>query len=122
MRLLLDEMYSPEIARQLRDRGHDVVSVKERPDLIALGDREILARATAEGRAIVTNNPGDFVPLFNEVIARGDETFGILLTDDRSMARSVSTIGRYVRVLDELLGDEPASAGLAGIRLVQAHL
>jgi predicted nuclease of predicted toxin-antitoxin system len=108
VRLLLDEMYSPEIARQLRQRGHDVVSVKERTDLVALGDREILARATAEGRAILTNDPGGFVPLFHEVVAHGDETLGILLTDDRSMPPSASTIGRYVRVLDDLLRHEPA--------------
>lgn len=108
MRLLLDEMYSPEIARQLRGRGHDVVSVKERPDLVALGDRELLARMTAERRAIVTNNPGDFVPLFKEAIARDDEVWGLLLTDDRSMPRSAKTIGRYVDVLHDLLRREPS--------------
>ncbi|HSI97574.1 MAG TPA: DUF5615 family PIN-like protein [Gaiellaceae bacterium] len=31
MKLLLDEMYPSLIARELRARGHDVVSVHERP-------------------------------------------------------------------------------------------
>ena len=34
MKLLLDEMYAPTIADQLRARGHDVASVRERRDRV----------------------------------------------------------------------------------------
>jgi hypothetical protein len=43
VRLLLDEMISPRIARELRDRGHDVQAVKrDRPELAGCSDRELV--------------------------------------------------------------------------------
>ena len=38
MRLLLDEMYPPVAAEQLRSRGIDAVAVKESPALMGLED------------------------------------------------------------------------------------
>jgi hypothetical protein len=43
VRLLLHEQFSPEIARQLRRRGHDVVAVKEQPDRIGRAGRDVRA-------------------------------------------------------------------------------
>jgi hypothetical protein len=63
VKLLLDEHYSPAIARQLRTRGHDVMAVAERPDLVGLGDDELLARMAQEQRAIMTDDVKDFLPL-----------------------------------------------------------
>jgi Domain of unknown function (DUF5615) len=107
LRLLLDEMYSPHIASQLRDRGHDVVSVTERSDLTGLRDAEVVARAAQEGRTIVTNDVGHFVPLFHEVLAASRDHPGLLLTSDRSLPRNRAGIGRYVEVLDVLLAAHP---------------
>ena len=61
--LLLDEMFSDAIAQQLRTKGYDVASVVAQPALVALPDDQILAYATAEGRALVTANIKDFMPL-----------------------------------------------------------
>jgi Domain of unknown function (DUF5615) len=61
LRLLLDEPFSPEIARQLRSLDHDVEAVVERLELVSLADRELFARMAAERRAIVTNNVPDYV-------------------------------------------------------------
>lgn len=64
MKLLLDEMYSERVAGSLRERGHDAVHVRE----IGLGgalDAEVLARATAESRTVVTENASDFLPLLD---------------------------------------------------------
>ena len=108
MRLLLDEHLSPEIARQLRARRHDVQAVAERPDLVSLPDHELFARMAAERRAILTNNVPDYVALFNAALRQGEEHYGLLLVDDRSMPRARNTIGLFVRVLDELLQAHPA--------------
>lgn len=112
MRLLLDEHLSPEIARRLRSRGHDVEAAVERPDLVSLPDHELFARMAAERRAILTNNVPDYVKLFNAALSRGEEHYGLLLTDDRSMPRGRNTIGLSVRVLDELLGAHLAEGAL----------
>ena len=71
MKLLLDEMLSPAIARELRSRGHDVESVAGNPDREALSDPDVLALARAEHRAVVTNNLRDFRPLHHEAITPG---------------------------------------------------
>jgi predicted nuclease of predicted toxin-antitoxin system len=54
VRLLLDEMLAHAIARELRGRGHDVEAVSGRAAREALTDREIMAFARSEQRALVT--------------------------------------------------------------------
>ena len=56
MKLLLDEMLSPAIARTLRAHGHDCVSVKEHAEWQGLPDADLVAIARNEQRAIVTTN------------------------------------------------------------------
>ena len=100
MKLLLDEHYAPEIARQLRSRGHDVVAVAERAELVALGDDELLGRMAHERRAIMTNNVKDFMPLASRAAVGADDHPGLLFTSDRSMPRHLDAIGRLVDALD----------------------
>ncbi len=54
MKVLLDEMFSPDVARALRERGHNAVAVIERPHLVALDDVELFAAAQNEQRGVVT--------------------------------------------------------------------
>jgi predicted nuclease of predicted toxin-antitoxin system len=103
VKLLLDEHYSPQIAEQLRQRGHDVQSVKEREELRGLTDRALWERAVAEGRALVTENVADFMPLVREAFAAGEPFTGLVFTSPRSLPRSQRTIGVYVDALDRLL-------------------
>ena len=60
--LLLDEMFSDDIAQQLRAKGHDVLSVVADPALVGLPDDQVLAYATTEGRTLVTANIKDLSP------------------------------------------------------------
>lgn len=113
MKLLLDEHYSPTIAIELRELGHDVASVTERDDLRGLGDRELWGFASAEGRALMTENVADFMPLVREAAAQGERHFGVVFTSPRSLPRGPRTIGVYVERLDSFLRDCPADDALA---------
>jgi predicted nuclease of predicted toxin-antitoxin system len=58
VRLLLDEMYPRRLAEQLRDAGHDVAAVVERPDLVGRPDVDIARWARERQRVVVTENVG----------------------------------------------------------------
>lgn len=106
MKLLLDEHLSPEIARQLRERGHDVIAVGERTDLRGRPDRVHFASLPDERRAIVTRDLGDFRPLLAEALRRGSSTYGLLCVPAR-FPLNRDGIGRLVAALDGLLRAHP---------------
>ena len=54
--LLLDEMFSPVIAQQLCERGHDVLAVAADPRLGALSDADLYEWTRSHGRRLVTEN------------------------------------------------------------------
>jgi hypothetical protein len=112
VRLCLDELYSPDIAAQLRQRGHDVISVHDRPALVGLPDPELMELMSDEGRAVLTENAGDFVPLVARLALEGRDHFGPVLTSSASLPRSRNTIGRYVRALDAFLAERRADDAL----------
>ena len=100
MKLLLDEMHAPIVAVLLRDRGHEAAAVKERADLIGLPDEDLLRAATADGRAVVTENVKDFAVLHRRIAAEGRRHTGIVFTHPRRFPRA----GRnHVRVLADAL-------------------
>jgi hypothetical protein len=82
--LLLDEMFTDDIAQQLRIKGYDVISVVADPALAGLPDDQILAYATAEGRALVTANIKDFVPLDTRYRAAGQFHAGLILVSTKT--------------------------------------
>ena len=114
MRLLLDEHYSPRIAVQLRQRGHDVVAARDRPELRGLNDAHLFTLMPAERRAIVTEDAADFLPLVRAAIVRGTDHFGVVLTSPRQFPRTSRAIGRLVAALDAFLRARPADDALRG--------
>lgn len=100
MRLLLDEMHAPAVAVRLRDRGHDAVAVKERPDLIGLPDEGLLRAATADRRVVVTENVKDFAVLHQRISGAGQRHSGLVFTHSRRFPRSARN---HVRVLADAL-------------------
>ena len=113
MKLFLDEMWSADIAEQLRRRGHDVVAVTELPNLRGLRDAELFAIAQTEGRAIVTENVSDFRPLAAHALQQGRPHFGLVFTTNRSFPRhDPRTIGRLIAALHDLLSLGPDSSNL----------
>jgi predicted nuclease of predicted toxin-antitoxin system len=108
LRLLLDEHFSPEIARQLRARGHDVIAVGERDDLRGRSDRVHFASLPDQQRAIVTRDLGDFRPLLAQALRSGTQTYGLVCVP-RRFSLSRKAIGRLVRALDALLASHAAA-------------
>jgi len=111
VRLLLDEHFSPEIARQLRALGHDVVAVKERHELVGRPDRVHFALMPEQRRAIVTQDLGDFRPLLSEAMRAGTKTYGLVCVPAR-VSLSRRAIGKLVSQLDRLLQLNPGDEDL----------
>lgn len=107
MKLLLDDMYSPDVAERLRTRGHDAISIRERPEFLAMSDHGLFTAMAEEGRTIVTNNVIDFVPLYRRALAEGSLQAALFLTSDRSMPRTKAGIGRFVSMLEDFVTGEP---------------
>lgn len=97
-RLLLDEMFSPRIAEELRRRGRDVVALADDPGLRALSDPEVYEWAGDQRRRVVTENVKDF----GRLVATGSGP-GVLFTSSRSFARSRRNPGALVGALDRWL-------------------
>lgn len=114
MKLLLDEMYPPAVADQLRARGHDVVSVHDSDYRYLEGalDKEVFAAALAEERALVTENVPDLRRLEADALARGEAHAMLIFTSNRQFPRGEpGTIGRLVEALHVLLNEAPMPRG-----------
>ena len=106
-RLLLDEMFSPAIAAELRALGHDVIAVADRPDLRAKSDEEIFAWASAEGRWLLTENVKDFRPILLRAWPGGPPGGGLLFTSHRAFPRSRKDPGPLISALHAWLATGP---------------
>ena len=95
-RLLLDEMFSPAIAAELRELGHDVIAVADRPDLRAKSDEEIFAWASAERRWLLTENVKDFRPILLRALSGGVPGCGLLFASSRAFPRSRKNPGPLI--------------------------
>jgi predicted nuclease of predicted toxin-antitoxin system len=114
VRLLLDEMLSPAIARELQARGHDVTAVSGDPKRQALSDLEVLVVAREERRALVTNNVRDYRPLHHEaVVPGGPGHFGMIFLPG-SYRRTKADVARIVAALEAKLAQYPSDDDLAG--------
>jgi hypothetical protein len=113
VKLLLDEMLSPVVAQQLRDRGHDVEAIAGHPLHAALSDREVMDLARGQRRAIVTNNVVDFRPLHHEAVTPGGiGHFGMVFMSG-DYRRTKADIGRIVVALEVKLAAFPGEQELA---------
>lgn len=104
MKLLLDEMWPPEIALQLRRGGHDVKAITEHPDLRGQPDAVVFAWAQEQERIVVTENVIDYRQLAAHEMHQGRHYHGLILTTNRRFPRhDPRTVGRLVTALDRVL-------------------
>ncbi len=113
MKLLLDEMLSPVIARELRSRGHDVTAIKETQGHESLSDPEVMDLARTERRAIVTNNLSDFRPLHHAAIVTGGRGHHGMVFMPGGYRRTKRDTGRIVTALEGILTEHPGENDLA---------
>jgi Domain of unknown function (DUF5615) len=104
--LLLDETLSDVIAGQLRAKGHDVLAAVADPALVGLADDQILAYATAAGRALVTANIKDFMPLDARYRAASQIHAGLILVSTKTFPQDRSFVAAVTSALSALL-DQP---------------
>ena len=104
-------MLSGEIARQLREAGRDVVAAVEYRELIGAADDDVLTRATADGRCVVTANVRDFAALHTQWASAGRSHAGILYVVTRAFLQDRSFVGAVVTALEFALvhGHTPTS-------------
>jgi hypothetical protein len=114
VKLLLDEHLSSRVAAELRRRGHDVISVVERPEGRASPDETLWAATRADGRAIATQDIGDFVRLAAQDAAIGKRNAGLVLIHPQRFSPGERGMGRLIASLDALLDANPADDALEG--------
>jgi Domain of unknown function (DUF5615) len=113
VRLLLDEMLSPAIARELRARGHNVEAIQEHPEWQAYDDRQVIELARLGHRALVTDNLIDMRPLHYEAVAPGGVgDYGMIFIPG-GYRRTKDDTGKIVSALEEKLASRPGDDDLA---------
>jgi Domain of unknown function (DUF5615) len=105
--LLLDEMFTDDIAQQLRTKGYDVLPVVADPALVGLPDDQILAYATTEGRALVTANSRDFIPLDTRYRAADQSHAGLILVSAKTFPQNRGFPSAVTNALAVLLSGTP---------------
>jgi hypothetical protein len=113
VRLLLAEMLSPAIARELRARGHDVRAIQEHPEWQPFDDGQVLELARRERRAVVTDNLSDMRPLHYEAISPGGPGDCGMIFIPGGYPRTRADTGRIVAALERKLATHPAERDLA---------
>lgn len=87
-------------------------SQADRPELEAQTDSEVLRSAAGDRRALVTNDVLDFQLLHNQLLAAGEEHYGIVFTDDVTMPRNKASIPLWIETLTALLEENESDDAL----------
>jgi predicted nuclease of predicted toxin-antitoxin system len=119
-RLVLDEMFSPDLAGALRDFGHDVAAAAEQPSLRAMTDEEVFGWAMAEGRWLLTENVRDFRPILLRALQASTPVTGILFTSSRTFPRSRKNPGPLISALHQWLENGPPAPPITEDWLIAA--
>jgi hypothetical protein len=102
-RLLLDEMFPRAMADQLNAKGHDVRAVVVGPEFTGLPDEDVLIGATEAGRALVTANIKDFMPIDARYRAASRSHAGLVMVSSKTFPPSRGHVVAVPSALDALL-------------------
>ena len=99
-------MFSGVIAEQLRAKGNDVLAVVTDPALVALPDDQILSHAASTGRALVTANIKDFMPLDARYRAASQAHAGLIPVSAKTLPQNRAYTAAITSALSASL-DQP---------------
>jgi hypothetical protein len=105
-RLLLDEMFPRAMADQLDAKGHDVRAVVADPEFTGLPDEDVLIGATEAGRALVTANIKDFMPIDARYRAASRSHAGLVMVSSNTFSPGRGYVVAVASALDALLGSD----------------
>jgi predicted nuclease of predicted toxin-antitoxin system len=101
-RLYADEQFPQEISARLRQMGHDVLTVQDAGNAnLGIPDKQVLAFAIHDNRAVITLNRRDFIRLHRHTA----EHFGIIVcTNDPDRIRMATRINEAIAAEEPLPG------------------
>jgi hypothetical protein len=108
VKLILDEMWTPTIAFQLRKRDFDVIAISE-PEHASrysgISDDDVFARAQEDARTVVTDNIADYEQARRDWESRGQTHCGVLyaLNPPFNRHRDERVIGQMVNAVVHFL-------------------
>ena len=96
-------MFPKAMAEQLCAKGHDVRAVVATPGFAGLPDEEILIGASEAGRALVTANIKDFMPIDARYRATGRTHAGIVMVSTKTFPQNRGYVAAVTTALNSLL-------------------
>jgi ethanolamine utilization microcompartment shell protein EutL len=91
------------MADQLNAKGHDVRAVVADPEFTGLPDEDVLIGATEAGRALVTANIRDFMPIDARYRAASRAHAGLVMVSSKTFPQGRAYVIAVASALDALL-------------------
>lgn len=104
MKLLIDEMYPPALAEGLQAVGIDAVTLADLR-LSGSSDAEVFGAAVASGRAILTENVGDFARIAGDHSTGGGHHHGVLIALSSRFSRRPAGIRPFIAAVEATESD-----------------
>jgi uncharacterized protein YbjT (DUF2867 family) len=99
-------MFPQAMADQLNAKGHDVRAVVANPEFVGLPDDDILIAATEAGRALVTANIKDFMPIDARYRAANRVHAGLIMVSSKTFPQNRAYVIAITTALDALLATD----------------
>jgi predicted nuclease of predicted toxin-antitoxin system len=98
LKLLLDEMYPPALARALHAVGIDAITIVEL-GMAGTADPGVFAYAVAENRPLLTENVADFVTIAAQHSTTGARHPGLMIALSNRFSRRASGRAAIVKAI-----------------------
>ena len=105
MKILVDEMYPPTVAKALQAAGIEATTVADLR-LAGASDPDLFAAAVAGGYSVLTENVGDFARIAAERSTAGGHHPGVLIALSSRFSRRPAGIGPLIAAIQAIAGEQ----------------